>query len=83
VLCICTTSDLVGRESSPPKIEDEAAVCGCDRLDRALQLDWQLEGRRVALEIVDDLAAAGISIRLARERETRKAVVPTRREEHE
>ena len=75
--------NLVGLESPCSKVEDEAVVCGCDRLDSAVQLDWQFEGRRVAFEIVDDLVAAGISIRVARERETGKAVVPTRREEHE
>jgi len=75
--------NLVGLETPSSKVEDEAAVCGCDRLDRAVQPNWQSEGRCVAFEIVDDLLATGISIRVARELETRKPVVPTRREEHD
>ena len=51
--------DLIGRESACSKVEEEAPVCGRDRLDRAVQLDRQFEGRRVAFEIANDLLPPG------------------------
>src|SRR4026207_1447656 len=42
---------LIGLDGPASKVQDEAVARGCDRLDRAAQLDGQVEGRRVALEI--------------------------------
>ena len=75
--------NLVGLESPCSEVEDKGVISGCDRLNRAVELHWQFECRSVAFEIVDYLVAAGISIRVARERDARKRVVATRREEHE
>jgi hypothetical protein len=76
--------DLVGLNGCAVlKVEPEAAVLVSDRPDLAAELHGEVVGLRVALEVGDDLVAAGIAVRVAGELEPGKAVVAPRREERE
>jgi hypothetical protein len=76
--------DLIGLEGPCSDGEDEAEIagCGCDRMHAAVELDRQLEGRGISLEVINDLVALGVTVGVVREGEAWKAVVATRREEH-
>ena len=75
--------NLLGLYGASPKVEHEASSGVAERLDLGIQVDWQLEGRRVLLEVADDLVARGIAVRVAREGKARKAVIAARCEQHE
>src|SRR5205814_210917 len=76
--------DLVCRDRRSIELEAEASVVAeLEPLELAVQLDRQLEGLRVALEVGDHFIASRVPIRIAREREPRQRAVAAGREERE
>jgi len=77
-------NDLVRGERPSIDLEAETPVIALfEFLDLAVQLNRQLEGLGVGLEVGDHLIPGRVAIRIAREREARQRAVPPGREESE
>ena len=75
--------DLVGRDRPPVDLEDEALVLAGKPAHVAVELDRELEGLRVALEVLDHLVAGWVAVRVTRERQAGQSAVAARREERQ
>src|SRR4029450_12423662 len=73
--------DLVGGDRPTVHVEDKTPTLVGKPAHVALELDWQLEGLRVALEVADYLVASRVVVRIAGEGKPRQPAVPPRREE--
>ena len=72
--------NLVGLDLPVLERDDEPSAVRIQRPHRALELDRQLEGGCVLLEIGDHFVARRVAVRVTREREAGEAVVAPRRE---
>ena len=74
---------LIRLDAAAGDVEHEPPVLHGQRAHEAVELDREVEGRGVLLEVGDDVVAARIGVGIARERQAGKPGVPPRREEDE
>jgi hypothetical protein len=75
--------DLVGLDLPVLERDDEPAAFRIHRPHRAFELDRELEGGGVPLEIGDHFVARRVTVRFTREREPREAVIAAGREQNQ
>ena len=75
--------DLAGLEARALELDDIAPFFRRQRPHRAVELDRELEGGRVLLEVCDHLVARRIAVGVTGEGKAGQAVVSARREENE
>src|SRR6476646_3974424 len=76
-------NDLIGFDAQVPQIDAEPTVIRLDRSDGAAELDREIEGLRVLLQVRNHLVPRRVTVGIARKRNAGEAVVSAWSEEEE